>query len=607
MTSSGVAEESSATKGGDEKEIKDLEEAMSSQVTHVNATEYTIEGWLRKRTSLFTWRKYFFSLSAKRVLTYFSRLDSRHPVGSLRLSRRTRVCLDPKKECGLVVCGEGRAIRLAADSKRDAVLWKEMLCGAVASIDDVPASSTEEKKEANDPGPTKSSPNHARRPSAGRDELSSEDFFYDSQSYTLSRAIGRGSYGLVVSGRDVRTQLPCAIKKIGNAFADLVDAKRIVREIRLMHSLSHPNLLEIYDCYPGPGEDFDEIYIVTELLQTDLHDVIYARRPLSRAHVQFFCYQLLRGLEHMHAANVLHRDVKPGNILLNDKCELKICDFGLARSKVAGGSPSPLTEYVVTRWYRAPELLLSCPTYTGAIDMWSLGCVLAEMIERKPLFGGRDVIDQIRKVVGNVKAIRPRECDRFALQAFVSNQKARTFVLSVQPLDTIRSWGDVVPKLADSKNGIDFLSNLLRFNPSNRPSPTQALQHPFLHSMLQELSGGDVRAGTRAPTRTVDLIDIEKCPLEKSALQSILKQNDLRYTPPSLVVYPTNGPADEGGHGDAKQRRHCKDENVALVAAKTDGIQIDSPTNSTTTTATTTTATIDTSATTTRTVVQPHR
>lgn len=481
-------------------------------------------------------------------MVFYSRVDSRQAVSTIRLSKRTTVSLDPKKESALLIHGEGKPVRLLAESRRDAMLWKEMLSDAVVAgnlqeaTPVAPAGETravpETASAASGSGERQSRPSFSRQSSAGNEDFA-DDFYYDPERYALTKAIGRGSYGLVVAGQDMQTRLPCAIKKIGNAFADLVDAKRIVREIRLMHCLSHDNLLKIYDCY-SKGRDFDEIYIVTELLQTDLHDVIYARRPLSRAHVQFFCYQLLRGLEHMHAAGVLHRDVKPGNILLNDKCELKICDFGLARVVVDSSGREPqLTEYVVTRWYRAPELLLSCSGYDGAIDMWSLGCVLAEMVERRPLFGGRDVIDQIRRVAGTVKAVRPRDIDKTAVEAFVTNHKARTFVLSVSPNEAHRSWADVLPKLADSKSGLDFLAALLRFDPAYRPTPSMALKHPFLNSMLQELARGDVRVGRIEPP-PVDLSDIEQCPLEKVALQRILRQRDLRYTPPlhSLEAAP---------------------------------------------------------------------
>lgn len=107
---------------------------------------------------------------------------------------------------------------------------------------------------------------------------------------------------------------------------------------------------------------------------------------------QYFLYQLLRGLKYIHSANVLHRDLKPSNLLLNSNCDLKICDFGLARTT---SETDFMTEYVVTRWYRAPELLLNCSEYTAAIDIWSVGCILLEIIRREPLFPGKDYVQQL--------------------------------------------------------------------------------------------------------------------------------------------------------------------------------------------------------------------
>lgn len=108
--------------------------------------------------------------------------------------------------------------------------------------------------------------------------------------------------------------------------------------------------------------------------------------------LQYFLYQLLRGLKYIHSANVLHRDLKPSNLLLNANCDLKICDFGLARTT---SETDFMTEYVVTRWYRAPELLLNCSEYTAAIDIWSVGCIFMEIIRREPLFPGKDYVQQL--------------------------------------------------------------------------------------------------------------------------------------------------------------------------------------------------------------------
>jgi mitogen-activated protein kinase 1/3 len=115
----------------------------------------------------------------------------------------------------------------------------------------------------------------------------------------------------------------------------------------------------------------------------------------STLSLQYFLYQLLRGLKYIHSANVLHRDLKPSNLLLNANCDLKICDFGLARTT---SETDFMTEYVVTRWYRAPELLLNCSEYTAAIDVWSVGCIFMELLNREPLFPGRDYVQQLRLI-----------------------------------------------------------------------------------------------------------------------------------------------------------------------------------------------------------------
>lgn len=120
---------------------------------------------------------------------------------------------------------------------------------------------------------------------------------------------------------------------------------------------------------PPPSAPFNDVYLVYELMDTDLHQIIRSSQPLTDEHFQYFIYQTLRGLKYIHSAGVLHRDLKPSNLLLNASCDLKIADFGLARTSTE--SNAFMTEYVVTRWYRAPELLLSCDSYSAGIDVWS--------------------------------------------------------------------------------------------------------------------------------------------------------------------------------------------------------------------------------------------
>src|SRR5213592_3640167 len=148
-------------------------------------------------------------------------------------------------------------------------------------------------------------------------------------------------------------------------------------------------------------------------MECDLAAIIRSGQPLTDAHFQSFIYQILCGLKYIHSANVLHRDLKPGNLLVNADCELKICDFGLAR----GFSIDPeqnagyMTEYVATRWYRAPEIMLSFQSYTKAsipfpltllifsVDLWSVGCILAELLGGRPFFKGRDYVDQLNQIL----------------------------------------------------------------------------------------------------------------------------------------------------------------------------------------------------------------
>lgn len=120
--------------------------------------------------------------------------------------------------------------------------------------------------------------------------------------------------------------------------------------------------------------------------------MIWFNKLLLEMHWQYFLYQLLRGLKYVNSANVLHQDLKPSNLLLDANCDLKICDFGLARTT---SEMDFMTEYVVTRWYRAPELLLNCSEYTAAIDIWSVGCIFLEIIRREPLFSGKDYVQQL--------------------------------------------------------------------------------------------------------------------------------------------------------------------------------------------------------------------
>lgn len=148
---------------------------------------------------------------------------------------------------------------------------------------------------------------------------------------------------------------------------------------------------------PPPLAEFNDLYVVLEWMESDLHRIIHSPQPLTEEHSRYFLYQLLNGLSYIHSANVIHRDIKPSNLLINSNCLLKICDFGMARPLASTPQEHAnfLTAYVATRWYRAPEVMLSFHKYTQAIDVWSVGCILAEMLGRRFLFPGQNYLNQI--------------------------------------------------------------------------------------------------------------------------------------------------------------------------------------------------------------------
>ncbi|KAF8712946.1 hypothetical protein HU200_028732 [Digitaria exilis] len=273
---------------------------------------------------------------------------------------------------------------------------------------------------------------------------------------------------------NAQTREEVAIKKIGNAFDNQIDAKRTLREIKLLRHMKHENVISIKDIIRPPRrENFNDVYIVYELMDTDLHHLLRSNQPLTADHCQYFVYQLLRGLKYVHSANVLHRDLRPSNLLLNAKCDLKIGDFGLARTTT---ETDFMMEYVVTRWYRAPELLLNCSEYTQAIDMWSVGCIFGEIVTREPLFPGKDYVHQLRLITELVGSP-----DDTSL-GFLRSDNARRYVRSL-PQYPKQHFGARFPTM--SSGAVDLLERMLVFDPSKRITVDEALCHPYLASLHQ--------------------------------------------------------------------------------------------------------------------------
>jgi mitogen-activated protein kinase 1/3 len=358
--------------------------------------------------------------------------------------------------------------------------------------------------------------------------------------YEVRQVIGTGAYGSVCEAFDQESGELVAVKRVGHLFRDLVDCKRILREVAILSRLQHDSLVQIYDI-PPPADpaNFQELYIVMEICDSDMKKLCRANVTLSSLHINTLLYNMLVGLRYLHSAGIYHRDLKPANCLVNQNCSVKICDFGLSRAigdqeqlqlpdcNQSPPCPSPLcthgdggrytssnpgkmkrhlTGHVVTRWYRAPELILLRDNYTEAIDVWSAGCIYAELLgmlegtqfeDRGPLFPGascfplspdrehkhdykyhtrgkQDQLSMIFTLLGT-----PTENE---LEELNFNSDARRYIRCFAER---RGLGirSKVPKASNDE--CDMLEKMLRFNPSHRIKVKEALEHKLFNEELR--------------------------------------------------------------------------------------------------------------------------
>ncbi|KAE8794139.1 mitogen activated protein kinase 20-1 [Hordeum vulgare] len=365
-----------------------------------------------------------------------------------------------------------------------------------------------------------------RKKSSAEAEFFTE--YGDASRYKIQEIVGKGSYGVVCSAIDVHTGEKVAIKKIHDIFEHISDAARILREIKLLRLLRHPDIVEIkHIMLPPSRRDFKDIYVVFELMESDLHQVIKANDDLTKEHYQFFLYQLLRALKYIHTANVYHRDLKPKNILANSNCKLKICDFGLARVAF-NDTPTTIfwTDYVATRWYRAPELCGSFfSKYTPAIDVWSIGCIFAEVLTGKPLFPGKNVVHQLDLMTDLLGTPSMDTISR------VRNEKARRYLTSMRKKEPI-SFSHKFPN-ADPL-ALDLLQRLLAFDPKDRPTAEEALSHPYFKGLAKV-----EREPSCQPITKMEF-EFERRRVTKEDIRELIFREILEYHPQLLKDY-TNG------------------------------------------------------------------
>ncbi|CAG9571175.1 putative mitogen-activated protein kinase 7 [Leishmania major strain Friedlin] len=340
-----------------------------------------------------------------------------------------------------------------------------------------------------------------------------------------------------------------AIKKVTKVFDDLVDGRRILREIKLLRYLQgHPNIVRLMEVGRPPAPTgasssaaFDDIYLVTDLMDTDLGALLRSSQEIAMDQLRFIAYQLMKVLVYVHSSGVIHRDLKPGNILLNGNCDMKLCDFGLSRggvpawphertltavataaessakeledwglfcwssSAARGASSAPhaakqpplysLTDYVVTRYYRAPELLIM-GRYNHAIDMWSAGCILAEMVLRRPLFTGANYLSQLALILETPGLRGVPQTPEEAAALFEGGEEGKHFINDIlfhktarrrDPLtlsDQVHSQVLFHSTLFGFKVDVPIslgilIAKLLSFDPRKRPTALEALRDPF--------------------------------------------------------------------------------------------------------------------------------
>ncbi|KAL1020752.1 hypothetical protein UPYG_G00004180 [Umbra pygmaea] len=286
------------------------------------------------------------------------------------------------------------------------------------------------------------------------------------ERYQNLSPVGSGAYGSVCSSYDTKTSQKIAVKKLSRPFQSIIHAKRTYRELRLLKHMKHENVIGLLDVFtPATSlEEFNDVYLVTHLMGADLNNIVKCQK-LTDDHVQFLIYQILRGLKYIHSADIIHRDLKPSNLAVNEDCELKILDFGLARH-----TDDEMTGYVATRWYRAPEIMLNWMHYNMTVDIWSVGCIMAELLTGRTLFPGTDHIDQLKLIMLLVGTPGTE------LLMKISSESARNYINSLPQMPK-RNFADVF--IGANPQAVDLLEKMLVLDTDKRITASEALAHTY--------------------------------------------------------------------------------------------------------------------------------
>lgn len=304
-------------------------------------------------------------------------------------------------------------------------------------------------------------------------------------NYTLQHIIGSGSFGYVFLAIDQNNK-KYAIKRI------IKVGKQLSREVEILQEIKNCKFcVKMIECFYTETENKFIQNIVFEYLELDLYKLINTQKSLSQRipiqKIKSLSYQIFSGLAWIHKKNLVHRDLKPENLLLNKNNEIKICDFGSSKFLDEDGKNSP---YVVSQYYRAPELFFCMTNYTSKIDIWAAGCILAEMVILKPLFMGNNDGDQIfciMKILGspgfNDKnyLIEHAPFIKPILEAIPDFERDR---------EVIEGWGGFLEGQEDRESFLDLVERIFVFNPCKRLSAEEVLKHEFFDSVRAEFEDG---------------------------------------------------------------------------------------------------------------------
>ncbi|KAI9293258.1 Pkinase-domain-containing protein [Neoconidiobolus thromboides FSU 785] len=292
-------------------------------------------------------------------------------------------------------------------------------------------------------------------------------------SYNKTAAVGNGSFGVVYHARISETNEEVAIKKV------LQDKRFKNRELQIMRLINHPNIVDLKYYFYTNGKKKDEIYLslilefMPETIYRASRNFVRARELMPLILVKLYTYQIVRSLIYIHSMGICHRDIKPQNILLDAKSGvLKLCDFGSAKVLTKG---EPNVAYICSRYYRAPELVFGATAYTTKIDVWSTGCVMAELMLGRPLFPGDTGLDQLIEII-KVLGTPTHE----QVMAMNPNYLEHRF-----PQIQRKPFSRVLSNYPNANLAFDLLEKMLVYDPKERISAVEALAHPFFDELRQ--------------------------------------------------------------------------------------------------------------------------